>query len=460
LIISFFRHIGRIRSSRAYEALRRIALRTTPIGQAKYGDFSSLPSPMKIFTKGRVVFAAFVALFIALFFVGKVIEKRITSADEKTPKYRTAEVDRGSIVQFVTATGTLNPVGLVNIGTQVSGTISEVLVDFNSPVKKGQVLAKIDPTLIQASINQATASLGAARAQLTLAESTHNRNQKLVQQGFLSAATLDQSRQALDAAKAQIEVNQAQLDRAKADLANTIVRSPIDGIVIKRSADLGQTVAASFQTPNLFQIARDLKKMQIDTNVSEADVGQLKEGQAARFVVDAFPERDFEGKVRQFRLAANVQQNVVTYNVVIDVDNPDEALKPGLTAQVRIITSNKSDVLRVPTAALRYRPSEFELAMQDMQKRLKGGGTEKKKDEKTEKEKAATEVDNTDELGLRTKTGERLYRVYKLENNEPKAVDVVIGVANSKFTEIVKGPLQLGDKVITRSLIADPTKQQ
>ncbi|MGL4231766.1 MAG: efflux RND transporter periplasmic adaptor subunit [Casimicrobium sp.] len=390
------------------------------------------------------------------------METRFSGGEEKAPKYKTADVDRGSIVQFVTATGTLNPVGLVNIGTQVSGTVNEVLVDFNSPVKKGQVLAKIDPTLIQASINQATASLGAARAQLTLAESTHNRNQKLVQQGFLSAATLDQSRQALDAAKAQIQVNQAQLDRAKADLGNTILRSPIDGVVIKRTADLGQTVAASFQTPNLFQIARDLKKMQIDTNVSEADVGQLKEGQVARFIVDAFPDRDFEGKVRQFRLAANVQQNVVTYNVVIDVDNPEELLKPGLTAQVRIITSNKAEALRVPTAALRYRPSDFEVAMSKMEQRVKGGGKEKKDDEKAaaEKKEKASEVDSTDELGLRTKTGERLYRVYKLENNEAKPVDVVIGIANSKFTEIVKGPLQAGDKVITRSFIVDPTKER
>ncbi len=419
---------------------------------------------MKIITKGRVIFVGFLIVFAALFIAGKAIEKRFTGADEKTPRYKTADVDRGSIVQFVTATGTLNPVGLVNIGTQVSGTVNEVLVDFNSSVRKGQVLAKIDPTLIQASINQAVASLGAARAQLTLAETTHNRNSKLVQQGFLSAATLDQSRQALDAAKAQIQVNQAQLDRAKADLSNTIIRSPIDGVVIKRTADLGQTVAASFQTPNLFQIARDLKKMQIDTNVSEADVGQLKEGQAARFVVDAFPERDFEGKVRQFRLAANVQQNVVTYNVVIDVDNPEELLKPGLTAQVRIITSNKADALRVPTAALRYRPSDFEIAMDAMKKKMKGDTSSERKDEKASAKDAsqatANDADATDELGLRTKTGERLYRVYKLDNNEAKPVDVVIGIANSKYTEIVKGSLAAGDKVITRSLLPDPTKQQ
>ncbi|MBL8310652.1 MAG: efflux RND transporter periplasmic adaptor subunit [Burkholderiales bacterium] len=372
-------------------------------------------------------------------------------------------MDRGSIVQFVTATGTLNPVGLVNVGTQVSGTVSELTVDFNDRVKRGQVLLKLDPTLLQAMVKQSNASLSAARAQLTLAESNYNRNAKLVEQGFISAATLEQLRQALDAAKSQVELSRAQLERAQADINNSIIRSPIDGVIIKRTADLGQTVAASFQTPNLFTIAKDLKQMQIDTNVSEADVGLLKAGQAVRFVVDAFPERDFEGKVRQFRLSPNVTQNVVTYNVVIDVDNPDELLKPGLTAQVRIITANKPEALRVPTAALRYRPSDFEVAMDSMKKRMLGAkdGSDGKPDEKKKAAaNAVGEPDGTDELGLRTKSGERLYRIYKLKDaNTAEPVDVVIGVANSKYTEIVKGPLQAGDKVVVRSLLADPTKQ-
>jgi HlyD family secretion protein len=415
---------------------------------------------MKLFTKGRLIGVAVILGLAALLYGGYALQNKIGGGSDEKPRYKTAEVDRGSIVQFVTATGTLNPVGLVNVGTQVSGTVSEISADFNDRVKKGQVLLKIDPTILEATIKQATASLGAARAQVTLTESTHARNTKLVTQGFLSAATLEQSRQALDAAKSQLQVNEAQIERAKADLANSIIRAPIDGVIIKRSADLGQTVAASFQTPNLFTIARDLKKMQIDTNVSEADVGLLKDGQAVRFVVDAFPDRDFDGKVRQFRLSANVQQNVVTYNVVIDVDNPEELLKPGLTAQVRIITSNKPEALRVPTAALRYRPSDFEIAMDETKKKLRGEKNNKddeKKDEK--KEGAAANVDNTDELGLRTKTGERLYRIYKMEGKDAKPVDVVIGIANSKFTEIVKGPLQAGDKVVVRSLMADPTKQ-
>jgi HlyD family secretion protein len=422
---------------------------------------------MKLFTKGRVVGTIVLLVLAGLFWIGWQVQTKMGAGDNK-PRYKTADADRGSIVQFVTATGTLNPVGLVNVGTQVSGTVSEVNVDFNDRVKRGQVLLKIDPTLLTAVIKQNEASLDAARAQFVLADSNFERNTKLVKQGFISAAALEQLRQAKDAAAAQVKVAEAQLERARADLANSIIRSPIDGVIIKRTADLGQTVAASFQTPNLFVIARDLKKMQIDTNVSEADVGLLKDGQAVRFVVDAFPERDFDGKVRQFRLAANVIQNVVTYNVVIDVDNPDELLKPGLTAQVRIITANRPDALRVPTAALRYRPSDFEVAMDAMKKKMAGQKDAKNKDGKDGKDAKKDEkpVDDIDELGLRSKSGERLYRIYKLVDAKPpmtgstaEPVDVVIGVANSKYTEIVKGPLAAGDKVVVRSLLADPTKQ-
>lgn len=416
---------------------------------------------MKLSTKRGIIGTVIVLVVAAMAWGGLALQKKIAAGDDK-PRYKTADADRGSIVQFVTATGTLNPVALVNVGTQVSGTVSELNVDFNDRVKRGQVLLKIDPTLLQAVINQNVASLNAARAQFTLADSNYHRNAKLVNQGFISVAALEQLRQTLDAATAQVQVSEAVLERARADMANSIIRSPIDGVIIKRTADLGQTVAASFQTPNLFVIARDLKKMQIDTNVSEADVGLLKDGQPVRFIVDAFPDRDFDGKVRQFRLAANVTQNVVTYNVVIDVDNPDELLKPGLTAQVRIITANKPDALRIPTSALRYRPSDFEIAMDAVKKKLMGQKTDKPAETK---EKPVSE-DSTDELGLRTKTGERLYRIYKLveaknpgQQAEALPVDVVIGVSNSKYTEVVKGPLAAGEKVVVRSLLADPTKQ-
>ncbi|MBI3716886.1 MAG: efflux RND transporter periplasmic adaptor subunit [Betaproteobacteria bacterium] len=422
---------------------------------------------MKIITKGRVVFLVVVVALGGLIWGGVVLQKKMGEGSDK-PRYKLADVDRGSIVQFVTATGTLNPVGLVNVGTQVSGTVSEINVDFNDRVRRGQILLKIEPTLLQAVIKQNEAGLNAARAQLTLAESNFNRNTKLVAQGFISATTLDGYRQALDAAKAQVQVSEAQLERARADLDNSIIRSPIDGVIIKRTADLGQTVAASFQTPNLFVIAADLKRMQIDTNVSEADVGLLKTGQTVRFIVDAFPDRDFDGKVRQFRLAANITQNVVTYNVVIDVDNPEELLKPGLTAQVRIITANRPDAMRVPTAALRYRPSDLEVAMDAMKKKMLGAKDGKDaKDGRDAKKDDKPVDDNVDELGLRSKTGERLYRIYRLPEPKPEEkgaqsqaepVDVVIGVSNSKYTEIVKGPLKAGDKVVVRSLLTEPGK--
>ena len=421
---------------------------------------------MKFFNRDRTVIAIVIVTVAVLGVGGYMLQKKMSATDDK-PRYKTADADRGAIVQFVTATGTVNPVGLVNVGTQVSGTVSEINVDFNDRVKRGQVLLKIDPTLLQAVIKQNVASLNAVRAQFTLAESNYTRNAKLVNQGFISTAALEQLRQALDAAAAQVQVSEALLERAHADMANSIIRAPIDGVIIKRTVDLGQTVAASYQTPNLFTIAADLKRMLIDTNVSEADVGLLKPGQAVRFVVDAFPDRDFDGKVRQFRLAPNVVQNVVTYNVVIDVENPDELLKPGLTAQVRIITANRPDALRIPTAALRYRPSDFEIAMDALKKKLSGGkDTKDAKDTKDSKEAKTSSEDNTDELGLRTKTGERLYRIYKLPEEktpgkvvEAEPIDVVIGVANSKFTEVVKGTLKAGDKVVIRSLLADPTKQ-
>ena len=278
---------------------------------------------MKRFTKHRALAAG--ALLIAG--AAALVYAKRSNDDKPAPlKYRASLVDTGSITHTVTATGTINPVALVNVGSQVSGTVVELKADFNDRVKKGQVLLKLDPTIFTAQVGQA----------------------------------LDQSRRDLDMARANQQLANAQLERALADVNNSVIRSPIDGVIIKRTIDLGQTVAASFNTPNLFQIAQDLTKMQIDTSVSEADVGALKDGLPARFVVDAYPSREFNATMRQFRLAPNVVQNVVTYNVVLDVDNKDELLKPGMTAQVRLVVDNRPKALRIPTAALRFRPSEDE----------------------------------------------------------------------------------------------------
>jgi len=362
------------------------------------------------------------------------------------PRFRVAAADTGNITQTVTATGTINPVALINIGSQVSGTVNELKADFNDHVKKGQVLLTLDPTIFNAQIRQADAQLASARASLRLAQATHARNQTLVTQSFISPLALDQSRREVDVAQANIQLAQAQLARAQADLNNSVIRSPIDGVIIKRTVDLGQTVAASFTTPTLFQIAQDLTKMQIDTSVSEADVGALKDGQAARFVVDAYPDKEFEARMRQFRLAANVVQNVVTYNVVLDVDNKDELLKPGMTAQVRLLVGNRQQVLRIPTAALRFRLSDEEI---ERQKKAKAGASASASAVAAEEPPPPE-----DDAAFRTKADlARAFKIYTLDaKNQPVPVDIRIGLSNFRYTEVTGGALKKGDKVITRAI--------
>ncbi|WP_422943872.1 efflux RND transporter periplasmic adaptor subunit [Undibacterium sp. TJN19] len=378
-------------------------------------------------------------------------QKEQGKTKEEEPKFRTAVVDKGNITQTVTASGTLNPVALINVGSQVSGTVVELKADFNDRVKQGQVLLKLDPTIFNAQIKQSEASLTSAEASKRLAQATLDRNQKLVTQNYISATAMDQAKREVEVADANIKLAKAQLDRVRADLNNSVIRSPIDGVIIKRTIDMGQTVAASFQTPNLFQIARDLTKMQIDTSVSEADVGSLKDGLPARFVVDAYPDREFEAKLRQFRLAANVQQNVVTYNVVLDVDNKDELLKPGMTAQVRLVVGSRENVVRIPTAALRYKPSE-----EDQAKEAKALKDKEKQDGKSaasaQANVPAPEAD--DDVAFRTKKDlTRTFKLYKLdEKNQAKAVDVKIGLSNFRYTEVISGDLKVSDKVIIRAI--------
>lgn len=402
---------------------------------------------MKIFTRKRIVIATVVLVAIA---AGAVLLK---PKDNVVPpsKYRSSVVDRGAINQTVTATGTINPVALINVGSQVSGTVAELHADFNDRVKKGQVLLKLEPTIFNAQVGQAEANIASARASLRLAHATFQRNEQLVAQNFVSSLALDQSRREMDVAAANLKLAQAQLDRARADLNNSVIRSPIDGVIIKRTIDLGQTVAASFTTPNLFQIANDLTKMQIDTSVSEADVGLLRDGLPARFVVDAYPDREFHATMRQFRLAPNVVQNVVTYNVVLDVDNSDELLKPGMTAQVRLVVANRPDVLRIPTTALRFRLSEEE---QEAEKKREQG---KQKDVK---QVAARPAQADDDVAFRSASETaRMFKIYKLDAmNQPQPVDIRAGLSNFRYTEVLAGDLKPGDRVVTRAL-AQPENQ-
>lgn len=326
---------------------------------------------------------------------------RYTSSKSEEPVYRLGKVEKGPITAAVAATGTLNPVVSVLVGSQVSGQIKELLVDFNSVVKKNQVIARIDPESFELKVRQAMADLEATRAtvltqmagvgaqraevsrsEVNLAEAKrdYERKQALVEKGFISAADRDKALSAynstqeqLKTARAQLAVaeaqaknaeavvkqREAQLAQARVDLDRTIIRAPVDGVVIKKSVDAGQTVAASLQAPELFQIAQNLREMQVEASIDEADVGRTKVDQSATFTVDSFPGRTFSGKVMQVRKAALVVQNVVTYIVVISAANPDLQLLPGMTANVRITTDQRNSVLKLPNASLRFRPAGF-----------------------------------------------------------------------------------------------------
>ncbi len=289
-------------------------------------------------------------------------------ADE-APAWLTTPVTRGDVVARVTASGTLSALVTVEVGTQVSGRIMELHADFNSPVTKGQVLARLDPQLIKANLAQTAANERAAVANVNKAKATQaqaqrelDRTRSLTSRDFVAQAELDAAQAAYDVAKAGTEQAEAALAQARAarqqsqvNLEFTTITSPIDGTVISRAVDEGQTVQASMQAPVLFTIAQDLAHMQVNTSVAEADVGKLKEGVEASFTVDAFPNRRFVGRVRQIRYAATVVSNVVTYDAVIDVDNPELLLRPGMTANVTFVTAEAREVLRIPNAALRFR---------------------------------------------------------------------------------------------------------
>lgn len=286
--------------------------------------------------------------------------------------YRTAPVDRGDLRVSISATGSLRALSTVDVGSQVSGQMLSVEVDFNDRVSAGQVIARIDPANFQARLSQtradltsARASLNEARATLKNAEADYARKQELAARQLIARSELDQALAARDQARARVGSAEAAVLQREAGVANaelelsyTELKSPVDGVVLNRAVEPGQTVAASFQTPVLFQIAEDLSQMRIELAIDESDVGQLREGQPVRFTVDAFPGRDFRGKVKQVRLSATNTQNVITYPVVVAVENPDGTLLPGMTANAEIEVSRKEGVLRVPNAALRYKPAD------------------------------------------------------------------------------------------------------
>ncbi|MGD0206379.1 MAG: efflux RND transporter periplasmic adaptor subunit [Verrucomicrobiota bacterium] len=274
------------------------------------------------------------------------------------PDYQVATVARGDLTQVVTATGTLNPVVNVTVGSQVSGIINKLNVDYNSMVKSNEVIAEIDPSTYHAAVEQAKADLANAKANLELQQAEAERSAELFTNKLISSSDYDTATANLHEAEATVQIKQASLDNANANLGYCKIRSPVDGIVISRAIDLGQTVASSFNTPTLFQIANDLTKMQIDSSVAEADVGGVVEGQNVDFTVDAYPYRNFQGVVTQVRNSPTTVNNVVTYDCVIGVTNSDYKLKPGMTANVSIVIAQRENVLNIPNAALRFHPPD------------------------------------------------------------------------------------------------------
>jgi HlyD family secretion protein len=359
-----------------------------------------------------------IAIILFLISVTAVYWSSSQKNESKGDQYRTRTIERGDIVQTISANGTLTPVVLVNVGTQVSGTVAKLYADFNDQVQIGQVLAELDPALLQAQLQQSKANLLNAQATLRIADSKLKRNHILKEKGFISPEAMEIIEQELEAAQAQLAISKSQIERDQANLNYSVIRSPISGVVIARDIDIGQTVAANFQTPVLFQIAKDLRQMQINISVAEADIGQLHIGQSINFTVDAFQQRKFTGTVKQVRLNPTIQENVVTYNVVAMVDNDDGALLPGMTANIHFIVMQKNDVLRVPNAALRYQPSDIDL-----------------------------------NEGNKTTKSPHQSALYHLSEGRPASVSVTIGISDGNFTEIVQGSIQAGDKVIISEII-------
>ena len=295
------------------------------------------------------------SLFIIIL-CGVVVYFAFGKSEKQTDKkFITSNISRGDLSQIVTATGEIMPVNTVNVGSQVSGTIEEIFVDYNSVVHKGDILLKIEPSVLQASVDEVKASLDSAKSQLQYAKNEYNRNKTLYKDGFIARSEMEQSQTQYEQASASVIRAQSQYDKAVTNLGYATITSPVDGTVISRKVDKGQTVAASFQTPDLFLIAEDLTKMQIETSVSEADIGVIKQNQAVTFTVDAYSGQTFNGVVRQVRLSPTTTSNVVVYTVVIDVDNADLKLMPGMTAFVTIIVDAVKDVWKVQNSALLVR---------------------------------------------------------------------------------------------------------
>jgi len=343
---------------------------------------------------------------------------------EKSPKYRTAPVERGEITATISASGTLNAVITVQVGSQISGKIKHLYADFNSRVEKGQLIARIDPDTLEAKVNQAKADVDNAKVAVKDAKIKRDSRAALFQEGGISQEERDSAQASYDSATARVEAALAALRAAQVDLDRSYIYAPVNGVVIARNVDVGQTVAASLQAPTLFLIAEDLNKMQVDTNVDEADISRIQVGQQASFTVDAFPEEVFKGQVVQIRQAPIVQQNVVTYNVVVAVVNPDLKLKPGLTANVRILVDRRADALKIPNAALRFRPPSPDGEPLAAQEKTRGPS-----------------------------------QLWILDDGRLSGVAVKLGLSDEYFTEVLEGDVKEGQSVVVGSGARDGSRR-
>ncbi|MDD3343551.1 MAG: efflux RND transporter periplasmic adaptor subunit [Sulfurospirillaceae bacterium] len=350
-------------------------------------------------------------------------------------KYKFATITKGAITQSVSANGTLNPLVLVSVGTQVSGRVTKLYVDFNDRVKEGQILAELDRAILDTQAAQSEANVKSAKATLSLALANNKRAKELLAKEYISKQDYDVAEQSLKSARAALDLANAQHLKDQTNQEYAIIKSPVSGVVVDRQIDVGQTVAASLQAPVLFKIAQDLRKMQIDSSFAEADIGRIKVGQKVNFTVDAFPDMSFNGIVKQVRLNATTVSNVVTYDVVVTVENPDEILAPGMTAYVNVIIAREKDILMIPNAALRYKPSDA--AKSDVPQKQRLG------DMKSKKEKKSSST-----------------FVYVLENGEPKAIKVTLGITDNRFTQINSDALKEGDQIIVEETKLSTSKSK
>jgi HlyD family secretion protein len=389
------------------------------------------------------------AVWIGLFVAAAAAAVFLLGGRKKAEaKYRTAAVDRGDVTQTVAATGTLSAVTTVKVGSVVSGNVAALHADFNKQVKKGDLLAELDPVPFQEKVAQSRASLEKAKVDERNAGISLRRQKALWAQQLAAEADLDQAQANFDSAAAAVNQAKASLAQAENDLRNSRIVAPIDGVVVDRQYDVGQPVAASFQAPTLFTIAQDLTKMQVAADVSESDIGMCKVGQPVRFTVDAYPDQAFRGKIAQIRLNATVNQNVVTYPVIIEVDNPDLALRPSMTANVSIDVATEENVLRVPNAALRFRPERSESPAsaeaspaQPPTGRPSAGGPVAG---------AARQFDRTSGAGPGRKPGQTVYTLPSgvLEPGEPRPVEIRTGITDGRFTQVTAGELKAGELVV------------